>query len=183
MSSSTGTAGEPRWASGDAPSLSATFNELSEFALKRGNMLKGTTAQRTAFSSAGYAVEGDQWRDTTLKTTFVFESGVWLEAVGKIEVGAITPSVGTTITSQRLVKQNGAVELTARFERAASITSTQALGQLPAGFQPSVIWAFSGTSAMSVAASAALRIGTDGALSYIGTTSANTFWVSCKYQL
>lgn len=77
MSSSFGSAGQPQWASGDAPSLASTFNELSAYALKRGGLLRGTTAERTAFAAAGYAVLGDHWDDTTLGVEFRFNGSAW----------------------------------------------------------------------------------------------------------
>lgn len=97
--------------------------------------------------------------------------------------GVITPSSGTTLQGAHLVKRpDGMVELSCRFNRIASIATSQALGQLPAGFYPEIVWADAGTCAPATAQSSALRIGTDGALSYTGTTVSTSFWVSTRYK-
>lgn len=93
MSSSTGTNGEPVWASGDAPSIAASFNELSAFALERGGLFRGTTAQRNALSTAGYAKEGDHWFDTTTDLLYAYTGAAW----GAVSAAATL--IGTTTQS------------------------------------------------------------------------------------
>lgn len=96
--------------------------------------------------------------------------------------GVITPSPGTTITKQHLSKdQAGIVTLIAYFSRGSNIAHTQALGTIPAAFWPAEVWSLPGSLSLSTAYSASLRIGTDGALSYLGTTSNTNFWVCCQY--
>lgn len=90
MSSSMGTSGEPRWASGDAPSIAASFNELSDFVVKRGGLFRGTTAERNALSTAGYAKEGDHWFDTTTDLLYVYTGAAW----GAVKAQAT--AIGTT---------------------------------------------------------------------------------------
>lgn len=98
--------------------------------------------------------------------------------------GTITASVGTTIDHQLLVKNpDGTVEIYARFTRGSNMTNTQALGQLPSGFWPANLWVLPGTVAPGTAQSSALRIGTDGALSYVGSTAGTSMWVSGRFPL
>lgn len=97
MSSSTGSNGEPQYSSGDAPALAATFNELADYALERGGLLRGTTAQRTAFSTAGYASEGDHWYDTTLDKMFLFDGLSWVSASATHAVAGYAATAGTPV--------------------------------------------------------------------------------------
>lgn len=78
MSSSIGANGQPKWATGDAPSLAASFNELADYALRRGGRIVGTTTERNAFSTAGYAREGDEWDDTTLDIVYRWSGSTWV---------------------------------------------------------------------------------------------------------
>ena len=101
MSSSTGTAGEPQWASGDAPSSAATFNEIAAYALFRGGRMVGTTAERNAFSAATYAREGDEWDDITLDIIYRWSGSTWvaLTAPKRTYAPSITGITGAALTA------------------------------------------------------------------------------------
>lgn len=170
MSSSTGTAGEPQWGN-DAPSLAATFNELSAFAVKRGNMLKGTTAERTAFSSAGYAKEGDQFRDTTLKTTFVYQSSTWVDVASDTGWQTLTPAAGWSIDPSHPIEArrlNGVVYLRGRVN--GPLTSSTVL-TLPVGFRPSLL-SFFLIERGSATAISRITVDTTGAVVQTSTNAA-----------
>ena len=127
MSSSTGTAGEPKWVTGDAPSLYATFNELSEFALKRGGLLRGTTAERNAFAAAGYAREGDHWYDTTSDQLFKSDGNAW--QVENLKSGSfLSIASGLTVTRQRMELRGDFIHMS--FACTGSFTNNMFIGYI-----------------------------------------------------
>jgi len=146
----------------------------------RGRRLIGTTAQRNAYA---YVVEGLEWWNTTTGALEVYTGGNWVR-FNPGPTGTITASSGTTINHQYLSKvPGGLVEIAVRFTRGANIANTQVLGQLPTGFGPANLWVLPATVAPNSAHSSALRIGTDGALSYVGSTAGTSLWVSGRFPL
>ena len=109
---------------------------------------------------------------------YVRRAGVWMALDLR---GTITPSTGTTITAQRLVRSSDVVELAARFERSAAIGHAQVLGQIGSDFWPSVVWSLAGSHSLAGASAPSLRVGIDGQLSYLGPSAGNVFWVSVRW--
>lgn len=134
---------------------------------------QGTNAQMLLTA----APDGARFFNTTGNAEYLRVGGQWRGGIG-----TITPSTGTTIRGLYFERKGTEVELTVRFDRAANIAGGQVLGQIDqADLFPSLVWSAAGSVALNTATSSSLRIGTDGALSYLGTTSAASFWVSCKY--
>lgn len=75
---SRGAAGEPVFLASGAEDSAADLTELGAYALFRGGLMRGTTAERAAFASSGYAKLGDHWDDTTLGHEFRFNGSAWV---------------------------------------------------------------------------------------------------------
>lgn len=69
------TDGHPIFSDADAPDVARNPTEVAEFAAEVGTRLVGTTAERNAYA---YARNGLEWRDTTLKKTFVHDGSGWV---------------------------------------------------------------------------------------------------------
>jgi hypothetical protein len=73
----------PAFPEEDALAIGADLEEVARYAKLRGNMLKGTTAERTAWVASYPTVEGVMWSDTT--TDLLYRStgaGGWALAPG-----------------------------------------------------------------------------------------------------
>lgn len=71
-------AGNPYFDANSADDQAADLTELGRYALFRGGLMRGTTAEREAFSTAGYAGEGDHWDDTTLDVLYRWSGSTWV---------------------------------------------------------------------------------------------------------
>lgn len=159
MSSSTGTAGEPQWASGDAPSLSATFNEIAAYALFRGGRMVGTTAERNAFSTAGYAREGDEWDDITLDIIYRWSGSTWvaLTAPKRTYTPTITGITGAALNAAWSMS-GGMVNVSAQLaaNKLWSAWTGPVVVSVPIGSVPSDIGAILGSAMIVDISSGAL---------------------------
>jgi hypothetical protein len=69
----------PAFPEEDAPAAGADLEEVARYAMRRGNFFKGTTAQRNAWVTDGYAREGHAWYDTTLNREFRHNGTGWAQ--------------------------------------------------------------------------------------------------------
>lgn len=156
-----GQEGAPAFPSGDAPASGPDLEELARWSVKRGNALKGTTAERTAWA---YPVTGQMWYDTTLSALMVYTGSGWGELVGAPGASNVTLETGWQNQDQTLkvTRRAGIGFLTGRVSRASG-TSTK-VGTMATGYRPAET-----THASLVALGSAA---TDGAR-FIVTANAN----------
>jgi hypothetical protein len=62
----------------NSPQTVADLTRLRNLAIERGNLFKGTTSQRAAWASDGFAAEGHVWVDTTLDSLYLYAGGGWV---------------------------------------------------------------------------------------------------------
>lgn len=93
----------------NTPQTVADLTRLRDLVIERGNRFKGTTTQRNTFTTAGFAVEGHEWFDTTLSTPLIRRGGAWKREVSfrqfatarsAITDGALWAQVPTEDTSK-----------------------------------------------------------------------------------
>ncbi|KQQ65088.1 hypothetical protein [Microbacterium sp. Leaf320] len=61
----------------NTPQTVADLTRLRDLVIERGNRFKGTTTQRDTFTTAGFAVEGHEWFDTTMGCSLIRRGSSW----------------------------------------------------------------------------------------------------------
>ncbi|MEV4735569.1 MULTISPECIES: hypothetical protein [unclassified Microbacterium] len=59
------------------PQTRNDLQRLRNLVIQRGNRFKGTTNERNAFTDAGFAVEGQEWFDTTMGCLLIRRGTAW----------------------------------------------------------------------------------------------------------
>ena len=99
--------------------------------VRRANMYIGTTAQRTAFTTAP---EGVHWQDTNgTRLIYVRQSGAWVSLLGNSAgtvTNAVTADTGFSITDSTIVQSRGVASLQVNFTRTGSDISVGATGDI-----------------------------------------------------
>ena len=122
-----GAKGQPQVASGDAPSLATQLNAVSDFAATVGTRRVGTVVERDAYTSAGYATDGDLWHVPSTGENFLRASGAWvrqqLVLTGQVTVPssvaagtvtsaiAVTFPVGAFLTAPKVFTESDTIRL------------------------------------------------------------------------
>lgn len=93
----------PAFPEEDGLAAGADSEELARYAMRRGNSFKGTTAQRNAWVTDGFAREGHQWYDTTLDAQYVHNGSGFVVATVRPLNATFPPTLiqhgRTTITT------------------------------------------------------------------------------------
>lgn len=100
-----GSKGQPIVATGDAPSMAVMLNSVSDFAATVGTRRVGSVVERDAYTSAGYATDGDLWVVPN-GASYERVSGVWVRRqrvlTGQVTVpssvaaGTVTSAIAVT---------------------------------------------------------------------------------------
>lgn len=94
-----GAKGQPQVASGDAPSLATQLNAVSDYAATVGTRRVGTVVERDAYTTAGYATDGDRWYVPLSRIEYLRDGGAWtpIDALvgGRASRNTTTYSVGS----------------------------------------------------------------------------------------
>lgn len=127
--------------------------------VKRGNMYVGTSAQRTAFTTAP---EGVHWQDTNSdKVEWVRRGGSWAPATG-VTSATLSISGATANYSPTVYRQGDFVWLDGAVSSLSSTNSTYvAVTTLPAGFRP-VKYQYYSVSIPLFSVPCGLRVNTSG---------------------
>lgn len=175
---------------GDAYNLTSdwanSMNDVQAALTARANAYRGTAAARAAFTSAP---EGALWKDTDgTKGLYSYESGSWvlLTIPGGVTIGTITARSGFTLAAGHLSKQGKVGKFIARFNKnVGTINANEIVGDLPAGFFPSAIWAGISSFALTTGTPPSIRLDAgNGAISVIGASGqSSSVWASFDYPL
>lgn len=123
-----GSKGQPIVATGDAPSMAVMLNSVSDFAATVGTRRVGSVVERDAYTSAGYATDGDLWHVPSTGDDFLRVSGAWVRRqrvlTGQVTVpssvaaGTVTSAipvtfpVGAFVTAPKVFTESDSVRLT-----------------------------------------------------------------------
>jgi len=138
-SSFNATTGAPEYDSADAPDTAVNPTEVAAFAAARGNVPKGTTAERTAFA---FKEDGAYWSDTDDDSLYRWNGSAWdlvWRDSGWVTVSSFSNSF-TSATAPDTVKYRrigDVVHVSGVLSRGTAPGSTPLTAfTLPAGFRP-----------------------------------------------
>lgn len=175
-----GAKGQPQVASGDAPSIATMLNAVADYAALVGTRRVGAMVERDAYTTAGYATNGDEWYVPTTDTTYILKSGSWKLWQGQWESLKTVLGLGGTWadgsgTPAQIRVSNGNVELRGILENSSAFTLST-LATLPVRYRPGQRVTRNVESALTPTFRKAIRVETSGAFIVNTATSGSLQW-------